>query len=138
VGFVLVALGLVALTAGPSIVEMSAIEFIAGIPAVVDTPQMVPGPIAGDIGVFAEIDEEGQPADPLFASAPPILPRRVSVPIRPALVSVLIVLIVLAALVGAPAPSGVRRRLAVLAVRGSTRSIALRRLRRRGPPFLLV
>jgi hypothetical protein len=140
VGFVLVALGLVALTAGPSIVDMSAIRFVRGItaaPADV-TGEPTGGPVTLDVSARSVADILESPTDSLFTSAPPMPPRRAIVRDRSMVLALLVLLAALATLVGAQAPCQARRRLAALAVRRSGRSGALRRLRRRAPPRLLV
>jgi hypothetical protein len=65
-GFVLVALGLIALTAGPSIVDMNAIRFLAGIPA--PTVDLSAGGTSADPGVPDAADVAGPSTRPLFSS----------------------------------------------------------------------
>jgi hypothetical protein len=136
VGFVLVALGLVALTAGPSIVDMRSIQFVPGIPTATVADA---GPASETAGIavsamVAGLHETGLP----FSSAPPMPPRRPVVHQRLTMASMLLVLLALAAGVGVGGPCSTRRRPAARAACGSARSGALRRLRRRAPPRLLV
>jgi hypothetical protein len=136
VGFVLVALGLVALTAGPSIVDMRSIQFVPGIPtatAVDAVPASATGGNAVPI-LAAALRGTALP----FSSAPPMPPRRPVVHQRLTMASMLLVLLALAAGVGARGPCSTGRRPAARAACGSARSGALRRLRRRAPPRLLV
>jgi hypothetical protein len=136
VGFVLVALGLVALTAGPSIVDMRSIQFVPGIPNAAAVDAVAPsGTAAGAVPRLAEaLHETASP----FSSAPPMPPRRAVVHQRLTMASLLLVLLALAAVVGVRGPCSTRRRPAARAACGSARSGALRRLRRRAPPRLLV
>src|SRR3954447_20043825 len=108
VGFVLVVLGLVALTAGPSLVEMSAITFIAGIPAnVVDGEAPSADRAAGfDAGMAVTVEEGDEPGILLLTSSPPIPPRRAGVPERSPALSLLVLLVALVTLLGAPAAGG--------------------------------